>query len=471
MYVDQESLYNSNTMSIQLSSPWLHQLQRVRPVDTLESDADADVVVVGGGIAGIATAYYLLKETSRSVLLLEKGKVAHGATGHNAGQLVEGFEKPFKDIVEEFGVELTTEGIREMESAWVLYDAIIQNARLRTPQSQFLGYSGYVEGRVIEKLETEALREKSGLLPRKVYIAEEQHGALAPKSEYRHLYEIIPHKNILTMLETNDASYVAASTRRKGCMNSALFTEELAGYLLSTFPSRFALCEHADVSVIELQKESVLLKVFPHQVGAKEVVLATNGFEKITLKNETGPDINTSFHHLVHGLIGYMAGYLEPIGKSPTAIAYHTGEMKDRLVRGEDPYFYLTRRPYEMEANEKHNLVCVGGPEEGIADSTTYIKEKEYPENAREKITAFLRKTYAGVPESDIAYAFSWHGLMGYTPNGIRVVGKEPKNPLLMYNLGCNGIGILPSITGGLRIAKIVQGDSLPPSIFDPKVG
>ena len=39
----------------------------------------------------------------------------------------------------------------------------------------------------------------------------------------------------------------------------------------------------------------------------------------------------------------------------------------------------------------------------------------------------------------------------------------------LFYNLGCNGIGILPSIAGSFRIAKLINNEVLEESIFDPK--
>jgi glycine/D-amino acid oxidase-like deaminating enzyme len=40
-----------------------------------------------------------------------------------------------------------------------------------------------------------------------------------------------------------------------------------------------------------------------------------------------------------------------------------------------------------------------------------------------------------------------------------------------MYNLGCNGVGILPSIYGAKRIAQLLAGETLGPSIFDiPRV-
>ena len=51
--------------------------------------------------------------------------------------------------------------------------------------------------------------------------------------------------------------------------------------------------------------------------------------------------------------------------------------------------------------------------------------------------------------------------------NGVRMVGPEPKNPVLLYNLGCNGIGILPSIYGASKIARHIKGENVEPSIFD----
>ena len=68
-------------------SPWLAQLADDGPVEPLEADTSADVAVVGAGIAGVATAFFILRGTSHSVLLIERDRVARGATGRNAGQL------------------------------------------------------------------------------------------------------------------------------------------------------------------------------------------------------------------------------------------------------------------------------------------------------------------------------------------------------------------------------------------------
>jgi len=57
---------------------------------------------------------------------------------------------------------------------------------------------------------------------------------------------------------------------------------------------------------------------------------------------------------------------------------------------------------------------------------------------------------------------------MGYTSDGIRLVGPDPGNPSLLYNLGCNGIGLLASLAGGWKVAQQMRGALFPPSMFDP---
>jgi glycine/D-amino acid oxidase-like deaminating enzyme len=203
-----------------------------------------------------------------------------------------------------------------------------------------------------------------------------------------------------------------------------------------------------------------------HTITADKVILCTNGFENLTILNNTGLDIDFKFHHNVKGTIGYMSGYLEKYNKPPTAISY----FGSTPIKGDDdPYFYLTRRSYEYEQGVEHNLICVGGPDLSLDNSKEYLRESEYPEEAQKEIDNFIHTTYDITANKEIDYKFTWHGLMGYTPNRIRLIGTEPKNERLLYNLGCNGVGILPSVFGGKRISQIIAGESLTKSIFDPR--
>src|SRR5215210_4197032 len=52
----------------------------------LSEDVEVDVVVVGGGIAGVSTAWEVA-QTGRTVALLEAGRIVQGVTGHTTAKL------------------------------------------------------------------------------------------------------------------------------------------------------------------------------------------------------------------------------------------------------------------------------------------------------------------------------------------------------------------------------------------------
>lgn len=452
-------------------SPWLHQLTVTRTIDKLTSNLSTDVCIVGAGIAGVMTAYFLLKNTNAEVVLVEGSKVAHGATGHNAGQIVFEFEEEFSVLAERYGLEQAADAERLVRGAWILLEELYQEANLATPMSSFMGYNGYASiERVTEELKNNALRIEAGLQVFPVYIAEDAPNIEYIPKEYKHLYNLVPRENILALLETKDPQYVAVISERKGCVNAAMLVEEVVGYLLSVYKGRFSLFEESFVDEVVLSTNKAELRCGEYRVAAKKVVLCTNGFEKFKITNTAGSDIDVKFHHMVKGDIGYMAAYLEEMIHPPIALQYHdslTAEADKPAY--EKVYFYLTRRPFEVEKDERHNLICVGGPETHLEHSSVYENTAEYTAEAGDAIEHFIHTTYKNTPEKPIQFKYKWHGLMGYTPTNMRVIGEEPKNRVLMYNLGCNGVGILTSIYGGLRISEIVGGDILPKSIFDPK--
>lgn len=452
-------------------SPWIHQLKRTRPVTPLDRNMTTDVVVVGGGIAGMVTAFFTLKYTNKKVAIIEADKVAHGATGHNAGQITSYFERPLFDIVAEFGLEEAVAGQKAVESAWGLIDEISADINLSTPLYRFTGYAGCatLESLVVT-LESNLCRVNGGLIPEAILVAQEFAQLKEIPAKYKDLYSVVPQSNILSLLESDNLDYIVSFAFQKGCMNSALFTEELLSYLVRQYPQRFALFEESPVTTVALRKHDATVEVkVPgalFTVDAERVVLCTNGFTHFNIRNDGGPDIDTEFHHLLHGRIGYMAGYVEPLDTPPTAISYIPKEAASGDPTG-DSYVYLTRRPHEHESKKPHNLLCAGGPERVLPNQAIYSRKHELSEEFRETIDTFLRQNYRNYPTEPTEYAFSWHGLMGYTPNGIRRIGVEPCNPVLLYNLGCNGVGILPAIYGGKRISQLLGGEKLPPSIFD----
>jgi glycine/D-amino acid oxidase-like deaminating enzyme len=464
-------------------SPWLYQLNRTRPVDIITGDIDTDVVVVGGGISGVMTSYFLLKNTDREVTLVEGNKVAHGATGHNAGQIVSEFERPFTDLVREYGLQKTINAEEDTLSSWVLLDEIYAEAKLQTPLSSFMGYNGYKHrAHVVDALKANLLRRYAGSPVNPVYVAREWLQKNTLPEDFKDMYEVVPQADILSLLETENTEYICAIALKKGCTNSALLSEEIVGYLLATYKERFRLFEHTSVALASLNKDDVNLAVMTnrkdgnpeegYKIHCNKVILCTNGFERIKLKNNVGDEIDAKFHHMVNGDIGYMAAYIEDLKHPPTALGYYDQGDDDSVSADayyDVPYVYKTRRPYELEKNEMHNLICIGGPEEQIAETQDYDRYAPFIKEKGEIIDQFIKRNIVNHKGKDLEYRFQWHGIMCYTPTNMRVVGAEPKNPLLYYNLGCNGVGIMTSIFGASKISRLIKGEKFPPSIFDPK--
>ncbi len=87
---------NGETRSIWMESP------ETRAEPSLAADIDADVCIVGAGIAGMTTAYLLSGEKQR-VVVLDDGPVAGGETCRTTAHLVSAPDWWFDEIVSKHG--------------------------------------------------------------------------------------------------------------------------------------------------------------------------------------------------------------------------------------------------------------------------------------------------------------------------------------------------------------------------------
>ena len=403
----------------------------------------------------MATAYFLLRDTNKSVTLLERDRIAHGATGHNGGQIVAALETPLTELSNIFSYDLVLTGLKAINSAWDLLYSIIKEMGIETEIIEVLAYLALSTDGARFMLGEHQLRERIGLPMAELLIAEDAVGDMP--EELRRLFRKISRKELEELILTRDRRYSCALIGRSGLMNSAIFCEELASKMLEKYPSRFKVYEDTLVEKIEFDKGAIL-RTPKHELNAQQIVLCTNGYGDLEIN---GQDL--ALKCKIEGVLGYMAGYLDERELRPTAAVYFGPGVSSQP----NGYFYLSRRKYAKGLNQ--TLTSIGGPNKSFRkfsdnDLEEVLDEKEYV-----GIDDFNRMTIIDAPK-DTRRDFSWKGLMGYTPNGIRIIGPDPANRSLLYNLGCNGIGILPSLYGGKRIARYVNGETLEPSIFDPEM-
>lgn len=72
----------------------------------LEGDKKTDVLIIGGGITGILTAYFL-KQAGADYVLVEKGEICGGTTGHTTAKLTLQHGLIYSRLLKEFGEEKT----------------------------------------------------------------------------------------------------------------------------------------------------------------------------------------------------------------------------------------------------------------------------------------------------------------------------------------------------------------------------
>jgi glycine/D-amino acid oxidase-like deaminating enzyme len=445
-------------------SPWLAQLAADGPPQPLDADVATDVAVVGAGIAGVATAFFVLRETPHDVLLIERDRVARGATGRNAGQMTTYFERPLSAIAEEFGAAPAVEAQRCIDTAHDLFDLMVAETGADGRYERFEGHMGMFNlGQLAVHLRGNLVRRRCGWRTERCLVSQTADFLNRIPPEFDGLYDVVPQSRITELLEIDDDRYCAVLSDLKGATNSGLLAQQAVEYLERRYPDRFRFADRSDVERITVREDRAVLEAAGHEVSARYIVLCTNGFVDHSVVDAAGATIRLAADQEITGRVAYMTAFAEDAPRSPAALSY----IRNTIIGGETAYVYVTRRTYDRPGDSV-TLTCMGGPEYPFHDPI-YDPDAPFPGALLAEMDDTVRPFAQPERPPGLRYDFHWHGLMGYNDSGIRVVGSHPGHPRLHYNLGCNGVGFLPSIFGGHRVSRLLAGESFAPSIFNPR--
>lgn len=93
-----------NMTSGKTKSPWLSDITQKLNFQRLDQDISVDVVIIGGGIAGMSTAY-LLSKAGKRIAIIEDGSIGSGETGRTTAHITNALDDRYYTLEQTHGKE------------------------------------------------------------------------------------------------------------------------------------------------------------------------------------------------------------------------------------------------------------------------------------------------------------------------------------------------------------------------------
>ena len=367
----------------------------------------ADVCIVGGGLAGL-TAALKLARSGRKVVLLEAQRVAWGASGRNGGFVSAGYATGLAAIERRAGPDQARELFRlSMEGVEIVRSNIdelgIQNAHRVPGIAKALRYNS----RGALQAASERQRSEFGLQLRYV-----------PRDEVRELF-ISPkyHEAVLDegAFHFHPLNYGRALAREAARLGASIH-------------------EHSSVTAADLDSARKVLRAGDAEISTEHVVFATGGYTGAVL-----PALKRAFLPIAtYVLLSEQAPELVQ-----GAIRTQAAILDDRRA---GDYYRLV---------DGGNRILWGGR---ITTRTTDPHD----------IAALLRRemvtTYPQL--ADVKVEIAWSGLMSYARHLMPQIGRL--QPGVWYCTAFGGHGMNTTAIGGKVVAEAIAGDSDRYRLFEP---
>ncbi|HZZ28547.1 MAG TPA: FAD-dependent oxidoreductase [Pirellulales bacterium] len=273
----------------------------------LKQDASFDVVVVGGGITGITTAY-LLKKAGKKVCLLEHRRIGSVDTGLTTAHLTYVLDLRISKLVSTFGERVASLVLEAGALAVDMIESIVNEEHI---DCDFKRVPGFL---------TAPFRQATDRRLKKDAQAASKLGFPARYLEQVPYFDI-PGVQFPNQAKFHPLKYIYALAKRIDGGGSAIF-------------------ENSKVS--EIREKPLRAVANDFQVKAKYLVIATH----VPITGKTGIVSATLFQTKLYPYTSYVLGAKVPKNYLPEASFWDTS----------DPYYYL-----RVESGKTYDYVIFGG--------------------------------------------------------------------------------------------------------------
>ena len=143
-----------------MKSLWIETTKDEIILNPLEKDKETEICVIGGGLFGLTTAYYLTQQ-GKKVIVLEKGEIGEKVSGNTTGKITSQHGLFYEHLINDYGKEYAKKYLEANEEAIENIKEIIKKEQI---ECEFYKQNAYVytmqEDEVIEiQKEVEAVKE------------------------------------------------------------------------------------------------------------------------------------------------------------------------------------------------------------------------------------------------------------------------------------------------------------------------
>lgn len=405
-----------STPSIWLGEPY-------RPRESLKENHTCDVAILGGGIVGVSTAYFLARKKIGRIALLEANTIASGATGNNAGMLSVDRGCDYGrwcDSPQRRAIAKTTLEISERTQR-LIRDIIAEH---RIPCDYRQSGCAWVptdeEGEVVARLSL---------------LSMQQDGFTVRELTQDDLKELYPHARGL------HAGYTFPN---HGELHSAQYVRGLANVAEK---EGVTIWEHSPVHTFHPHANGVHLQSTNGMLDCGDAVLACNAY----------------LAKLLPSIISIMKTYR---GQMIATIAPQEQLMHMPLcseTKGKRPIYYGRPLP-------SGPIIFGGGRGEVWEHEEQHALDMDAMEPVQGAIASYLRRYFPKIAELPITHR--WGGAMAETKDTMPLIGPLSEYPhtTVVAGMSGNGMGAWGTASAEFYAECMAHGGhEAPHPLFDPK--
>ncbi len=335
----------------------------------LKKDLQCDYLIVGGGVTGVSLAYFLAKEKAKKVVLIEKNKIASGATGKAAGSIVLKGELDLNDIFRIYGQKKGLRYWKLNHEGLDLMKTIIKKEKIRCDFEE----EDTIYGSTNKKIDPAVLEE---------YVVEK---------DVEHFTRLVVGNELRKEINTSLFNYAIISKKQGVSVNPLEFTQNL--------------------SIVTAKKGALIFENTPLIKVHKKMAITPNG--------------NIKFKDVIYATDSNLRS--SKIKKITSTIVVTEPLSKEQLIKISlipKKIVWDSKDIYHYMKITKDNRILLGYGDKHVHKKHTKIDPHE-PHFIR--IQKFLKKLF---PHLHVNIDYAWSGSFGVTNNKIPLI--ERKNDVIM---------------------------------------